>query len=417
MNQMTAGLVTGQGSNSVLVRHFNERVILAILRRMGQASKAEIARQSSLTNNAAGVIVRELEQAGLIREDGKKHSGSRGQPATMLTLVPEGAFGVGVKLDRMSIETVIVDFTGSVIGCRRHTMALPSPDKAIDILVADIDDLVSAIPEGWRSRLTGIGVAAPNTFVGCLEGSDIATAHLEAWEQFDIAAALRSRIEIDVFDENDGNAAAVAELFYGHGRKLNDFIYVFVGPVICGGVVIDSECVRGVTGNAGCFAMIPVAPSRLDSAQASNNSTGKLLQRASTTSLIRHMRFHGAAIATPADVGAAIRGMPDIFSAWLDDCVEALTLPLLSAAAILDMPTIVLDGELDRHLLQEMIGRLQDQLIARSPKQRRTPRLMLGSFGPDAGAIGAASLPMHVNFSPLAKILTGNHAMGRELPQ
>jgi hypothetical protein len=40
----------GQGSNSVNVRLFNERVILNALRRLGQASRADLSRYVGLTN-------------------------------------------------------------------------------------------------------------------------------------------------------------------------------------------------------------------------------------------------------------------------------------------------------------------------------------------------------------------------------
>lgn len=52
----------GQGSNSAVLRGYNERVILAALRRLGEASKAEPARHAGLTQNATGQIVRELER-------------------------------------------------------------------------------------------------------------------------------------------------------------------------------------------------------------------------------------------------------------------------------------------------------------------------------------------------------------------
>src|SRR5215204_5864623 len=62
---------SGQGSNSVQVRQYNERVILTLLRRLGEASKADLARHARLTNNTAGQIVRDLEEQHLVRTDGK----------------------------------------------------------------------------------------------------------------------------------------------------------------------------------------------------------------------------------------------------------------------------------------------------------------------------------------------------------
>ncbi len=44
---------------------------------------------------------------------------------------------------------------------------------------------------------------------------------------------------------------------------------------------------------------------------------------------------------------------------------------------------------------------------ALAPEARGTPVLVRGTFGPDAGAIGAATLPMFFNFSPRAGLLSG----------
>src|SRR5215203_2347192 len=90
---------SGQGSNSVQVRQYNERVILTLLRRLGEASKADLARHARLTNNTAGQIVRDLEEQHLVRTDGKR-TGARGQPATILRLDPDGAYSIGFKLGR-----------------------------------------------------------------------------------------------------------------------------------------------------------------------------------------------------------------------------------------------------------------------------------------------------------------------------
>lgn len=414
MNHPPVKSGTGQGSNSVHVRQFNERVILAALRRMGEASKADIARHASLTNNAAGVIVRELERAGLVLEKGKKRDGGRGQPATMLTLAPEGAYGIGVRLDRRSIETVLVDFTGKPIQRFQHIIDLPPPDEAIDLVVSDIEKLSGALTPAQRHRLTGIGIAAPYNLGAWLEKLDLNSTSFRKWEGFDASAALQAATGLDVVAENDGTAAAVAELFYGHGRKIDDFLYLFIGPAIGGGVVLGGQYIRGISGNAGDVGMLPVAPSKLASAPALSRTHDILLSRASVNALSRHLRFRGATISGPADVANAARRMPEALAEWVDDCVDALIQPLLSAVAILDVPVVVLDGDLETSVLDDIINRTQVSLADAMPEARSAPKLVRGSFGEDAGAIGAASLPLHLNFSPFAAILTGNHVAPRD---
>ena len=123
-------VASGQGSNSVNVRQFNERIILSLLRRLGTASKADLARHANLTANTAGQIVHELEAAGLIRSDGKRQ-GERGQPATLLRLDPQGAYSIGVKIGRRSVDTILVDFSGQVIEQRRRERPFPLPEQAV----------------------------------------------------------------------------------------------------------------------------------------------------------------------------------------------------------------------------------------------------------------------------------------------
>ncbi len=91
----------GQGSNSANVRRYNERLLLKTLRRAGSASKADLARLANLTGTAVGSIIASLAEAKLIEFAGRRAEGQRGQPASLIRLDPRGAFGIGVRLDRM----------------------------------------------------------------------------------------------------------------------------------------------------------------------------------------------------------------------------------------------------------------------------------------------------------------------------
>jgi predicted NBD/HSP70 family sugar kinase len=403
---MRAG-ANGQGSNSVNVRLFNERVILSALRRLGSASKADLARYANLTNNTAGVIVRELEAQELIRTEGKR-SGQRGQPATLLSLNASGAHSIGVKVGRRSLDAVLVDFCGRVLDERRHERTFPPPEQALDLLLDQIAALRALIPGSAARGLAGLGVATPYNLGSWRRELDIPSAAYAAWNDFPIAERLAARTGLAVFHENDGTAAAVAELFQGHGRELDDFLYVFIGTAIGGGVIVDGHYHRGVTGNAGDIGLMPVPRSRLASAPAPRGPFDMLLTRASISSLIRHYRAAGVAIACRADVDAAIERMPEPLAEWLEDCIDALVAPLLSAACVLDVPAIVLDGDLPRPVIATLVARLADALAAAAPEARSAPELRMGTVGRRAAATGAAILPLHLNFSPNRGVLVGH---------
>ncbi|MDR3495706.1 MAG: ROK family protein [Ancalomicrobiaceae bacterium] len=408
-----ASIGPGQGSNSGLVRRFNDRVILMELRRKEQASKADLARLASLTNNAAGVIVQALERAGMVRSLGKKRSGGRGQPATMLALDPEGAYAIGVRIDRVALETVLVDFTGKPRARRLHTLDLPPPERTIEILANDIAHVADVVPAERRDRLVGIGVAAPYDLGAWLDKLSLSSESYRHWDGFDIAGAIRSVSGLEVVAENDGTAATVAELFYGHGRSHNDFLYVFVSAAIGGGVVVDGRYLRGPRGNAGDIGMMPVANSGLGSSPVSSHTWDLLLSRASVNSLVRHLRWRGIPVQGLADLGAAAASAPEALDEWLADAVEALTGAVLAAAALLDLPAVVIDGDLPVVIIEQLARRLEARMIEEAPEVRPPPAVLMGHFGEDAAAVGAATLPFHLNFSPDADILTGQHVTVR----
>jgi predicted NBD/HSP70 family sugar kinase len=72
---------------------------------------------------------------------------------------------------------------------------------------------------------------------------------------------------------------------------------------------------------------------------------------------------------------------------------------------VLDVPVVVVDGTLPRAVLDQLIARLEQGLASASPESREPPRLMRGTVGRDAPAIGAAILPLHLNFNSSRDVL------------
>ncbi|MGO4331157.1 ROK family protein [Cupriavidus sp. 2TAF22] len=410
---MTSGK-SGRGVNSASLRLYNERALLLALRHAGEASKADLARMAQLTNTAVGSIVQSLTEEGLIHAAGRRQDGQRGQPASLIRLEPKGAFGIGVRLDRASIECVMVDFGGEILASRAHQMILPHPEQALALVRDDVAALRAQLAPAERKRLLGVGVAQPYNLGAWLRELDLqdaaSQATFRAWDAVDFAAELADATQLPVFGENDGTAAAVAELFYG-GHHAQHFLYAFLGPAIGGGVVLNGDCVRGVSGNAGDIGMMPVPPSKLASAPPGGRSRDILLARASLNALTRHLRHHGVTVDSHADLETQVRAGHPAVAEWLDDCIDALAPAMQSALAVLDVPLVILDADIDAGLLDAVIARLQRALDDNAPEARRPARVMRGCFGANAGAVGAASLPMFMKFSPRAELLKGASAI------
>ncbi|MGJ7581522.1 ROK family protein [Variovorax sp. RHLX14] len=396
----------GRGTNSVNLRLYNERMLLQRLRRAGEASKADLARWAQLTNTAVGSIVQSLEESRLIELAGKRQEGQRGQPAGLYRINPDGAYGIGVRLDRTRIETVLIDLGGRILARESHDQLLPHPDQALALVRKDVIRMMATLDSAQRRRFMGVGLAQPYNLGSWLRELDL-KADFRIWDDVDFGAMLEQAIEQPVFKENDGNAAAIAELFFGVGREESDFLYIFLGSALGAGAVMGGESLRGASGNAADLGLMPVPRSTLASAPTIERRWDILLARASLNSLARHLRHHGIPARNHADLEASVRaGRPEV-DEWMDDCVDALVVSVRATLAVLDLPAVVIDSDIDAGLIDRLIQRIDVGLRLIAPESRQTPRLLRGSFRADAGAVGAASLPMFFNFSPRADVLRG----------
>ena len=91
-----------KGSNSSGLRRYNERVLITSLRKMGQASKLELARLANLTPQAVTRIVDDLEAVGLVRAEGRRFLLSR-LDAERATELP----GDGLDYDPLSRTAIL----------------------------------------------------------------------------------------------------------------------------------------------------------------------------------------------------------------------------------------------------------------------------------------------------------------------
>ncbi|MBB3181572.1 putative NBD/HSP70 family sugar kinase [Variovorax sp. Sphag1AA] len=391
------------------LRLYNERTLLQRLRRTGEASKADLARWAQLTNTAVGSIVQSLEESHLIEPAGRRQEGQRGQPAGLYRINPEGAYGIGVRLDRTSIETVLIDLGGRILAREAHDLLLPHPDEALALVRKSITRMLSVLDGTQRRRLMGVGLAQPYNLGSWLRELDL-KADFRIWDEVDFGAMLSQAVEQPVFKENDGNAAAIAELFFGVGREESDFLYVFIGAALGAGAVIGGESLRGSSGNAADLGLMPVLPSRLASAPPTDRRWDILLSRASLNALTRHLRHSGLPVRNHDDLEGHVASGGRAVDEWLDDCVDALVPSLRASLAVLDLPAVVIDCDIDDGLIDKLVRRVDAGLREIAPEARQTPRLLRGSFGTNAGAVGAASLPMFFSFSPRADVLRGQPA-------
>lgn len=384
-----------RGSNHAGMRQFNERVVLQAIRLHGSLPKAEIARLTHLTAQTVQVIIARLEADGLVRKLAPVR-GKVGQPSVPMALDPDGAFSIGIKIGRRSMDMLLVDFTGRTRERLTLGYDFPEPDTLFPEIEARLKRLRKALPVAQRERLHGIGVAAPLSLGGWHGLLGVAPERAARWSGVDIHARIAAMSELPVAFVKDTAAACVAELVAGRGREIRSFFYVFVDTFIGGGLVIDSHLHTGLNGNAGAAGSLSLGVG----GGGPRGVPPQLLSLASLFELER--RFRSAALdgAATTDGRALQEPWRAVTQRWLRDAAPGVALAIHNAACLLDLDRVILDGSFDAALRDALIGEVIDAMDGYDWEGVTRPAVLAGTIGSDARAIGGALVPLYANFAP-----------------
>ncbi|MDQ0468098.1 ROK family transcriptional regulator [Labrys wisconsinensis] len=393
-----------KGSNSVQIRHYNERVVLEALRRMGEASKADLARSANLTPQAVAGIVAALEEAGLAEPRGKR-AGQIGQPSTIYAVAPDGALSIGLHVGRRALDAVLIDLAGRTRRVETSEYAYPEPQAVADLAAAYVRTLHSSLAPELRRRVVGVGVAMPYFLGGWRNELDLPLRVTAAWEEFDLRARLAEETDLPLHFQNDASSAATAELVYGHGQTVRDFIHFSVHTFIGGGLIIDGKLETGPHGNSAAFGPYPVGPSRLSTVPPPAGPFEILLRRASIYVLTHHLRANGVPINRAYELEALGERAEPYLSEWIADCADALATAIVGAIAVVDVSAVVIDGILPRAILERTVEAIRERFEAIVPEGLVVPAIRAGSIGSQAAAIGAAIIPLYAMFAPDSDVL------------
>jgi predicted NBD/HSP70 family sugar kinase len=384
-----------RGSSQGGLRQYNERVVLQAIRLHGALPAADIARLTSLTAQTISLITKRLLDDGLLKK-GAPQRGKVGQPSIPLSLDPDGAYAVGIKVGRRSLDVLLVDFTGAVVERSSLDYRFPDPDE----LLAEIGKRLAALrrklgPER-RDRVHGVGIAAPMAIGGWQQLLGFSAELASRWQQTDLRAAVQRVSPWPVLLMKDTAAACVAELVAGRGRSVKSFLYVFVDTFIGGGLVLDSQLRAGATGNAGALGSLPLWLSR----GANESAPAQLLSVASLLNL--EQSWAAAGLDTAADSQGQALQPPWLTHTerWLDTAGSAIAQAINGAACLLDVEGVLLDGSCSRELLHRLEAAVQQALPRYSWEGVSRPTLQAGTIGSDARALGGALLPLYASFAP-----------------
>ena len=229
------------------MRAINRQIVLNYVRDHGPISRAEIARRTALQRSTISEIVDSLLGEGLVEEIGAGRS-TGGRCPTLLALRASGAAALGIDIAPTHTTVAACDLSGCVLE-REVFETHHDFGQTLGRALEAAGRLLARVP----GKIEGVGVSLPG-LVDPSTGRLIYVPYFN-WRDLDVGRPIAAATGLKVAVDNDANAAALAELWFGRAEvsEARDFIMVFIAEGVGTGIIFDRQIYRGEGGAAGEF--------------------------------------------------------------------------------------------------------------------------------------------------------------------
>ncbi|MCY6382464.1 ROK family transcriptional regulator [Hoeflea prorocentri] len=344
------------GLNSISVRSYNERLVLSLLLQNDGISRMEIGQRTGLSAQTVSVIVRSLEQEGLVKK-GKAQKGRVGPPAIPLSLNAKGAYSVGISLGHRQTDVVLIDFVGAV---KFHT-TIPNSSRTEGSnhtqFLETVRAAIQALPSN-RERIAGVGLAIPE------DRYELNLAPYGAAERYEtLGSEIEADLGVEVYVQNDISAAAGGESLFGAAKPLTDYLFCYLGARLHNRLVLNHQI--------------------FNSNAIQSHDVGLLY-------LQKRLEENGLDTSALWERGALWPDFGTVEADWFDTCVSQLEQSMTALSQFVPVTTIVLSSYAPKDICEKISKRLEDRMDG--------IRAIAGSLEVSPKAIGAASLPFSSKF-------------------
>ena len=385
------------------MRRANRSVVLISLYRHGPMSRQELTRNTALSQASVSNMVSELLVEGLVEEAGVVESDG-GRPRTLVRVAPRFAYVVGVDIGETRVQVELFDLSMTALAkADAIESARLAPAEAVDRTLRGLATVLreaGVAPE----QVLGIGVAVPGAVDRGLDvvvGADedaVVDAQSLGWHRVPLGAMLRSGTDIPVYVENGAKTLGQAEMWFGAGRGARHAVVALVGSGVGAAVVTDGAIYRGAGSSAGEWGHMIVS---YGGRSCRCGARGCLEAYVGAGAVLRRFREAGGGAAPPGDEESAFAallteaGSSAAAADVLADTVGYLGAGLATLINLFNPERIVLGGWAGLALGGRFLPEIQAAAAGHALRQPLgQTSIVLCQLGPDAVALGAATMPV-----------------------
>ena len=241
------------GSNNSDLSEMNRSAIVKILQQQEVCSRADIAKQTGLTQAAVTKITATLMDMGIIAEVGSM-KGSGNRRSIGLRLNADKHQIIGVKFARQIFAVGVFDISGKLYTKTETEYSLDDDSKNV---LSEMKKQIDKILEE-NENVVAIGLAVPGPYLRN-EGRIAYVTQMPTWHDVNFIDEFKNEFDKPVFIEHDANAGALAEWWFGeHDKQTHTLVYLLVGEGVGAGIIQNGNLMLGTQGAAGEIGHVSV---------------------------------------------------------------------------------------------------------------------------------------------------------------
>lgn len=396
--------MTPQTADASTIREHNLSLVLNLVWEEGAISRADIVRRTQLSATTVSALANVLLASGFVSEQGAGES-SGGRPPILLQFNYKFRHVLGLDMGATHLTAVVMDLAGEVVARRFQkydVMGDPAGTiTAIQRLAAE------AMQEAGLSaaHILGMGIAVPAPLEG--ENFDrLSGVILPKWEGLDLISQVRQTVNVPIHLDNDANAGAIAEKWWGAGRRFANLAYIKLGTGVGSGLILKNEIYRGDGGTAGEIGHTTI---NTNGPLCRCGNRGCLESLVGVPAIISEVACRRAetypgyeaddSLTIEGITIAAVNGDP-LSRQVITEAGNDLGVAIANLLNLFNPGLVVLGGELTTAgdlLLEAVHASVAHRAM---PKAAREATITLSALGEDAVAIGAATLAIQHAFLP-----------------
>ncbi|MEI8132322.1 MAG: ROK family transcriptional regulator [Leptolinea sp.] len=395
-NNSSVSSLKSEITSTAALRAHNLSATLNLIRDRGSITRAEIIRITQLSAPTISALVNILIESEFVSEGGSGLS-SGGRKPVLLEFNYDVRKLLGIDMGSTHITIVLMNLKGEVSQrFSHHIDVINKPAEVLQVIGNAVKDILNKA--GLTSRdLLGIGYTVPAPLVNEKTGEFI-TYYMPAWKDIHCITAIQEIGDVPIYFENDANAAAIAEKWWGCGLGYNNLVYIKLGTGVGSGIMINGEIYKGFNGTAGEIGHTTIEADGRECRCGNHGCLESYIGIQGLLSDARHAlkddlnwKDHLAELDVKGVVRAAREGN--------QECEKIITtagwylgIGLANIINLVNPGLMILGGDLaDAGLM--LLDPARKSLVERTVGfNTRSDNLVIGELGSKAVAVGAASL-------------------------